>query len=544
MKKIVALLLAVLMVLSLAACGGGGGSTPAPSDSAAPASNSPSGGGSSSEPAASTEPAASGEPAAPGEIVSARDTIRVGITGDTGNLNATTSTFANVSFQYREPLFFTDQNGNPIWLLATGKEDLSDTEWLIHLREGVTFSNGSPFTAEDVMFSLERMLAGSGKMFIADIDLEKSEIVDDYTIILRLSRANMQQWGSMINVLIVDKETYDEDEAVTRPIGTGAYVVTDYVMNSHLYMKANENYWGGKPPIENLQYIIITEDAQALNAMQTGTVDTVNVPTQDVEYASTLSDFNMVSYYLRYSTDMQFNVTDQSIFNNLDARLAVCYAADREAMVNLAYFGCGDVLHFPVSQHMYDYDDSLADLHDIYSHGHDVELAKQYAEKAGLVGQTIRVITNGGSAFVTEAEILQANLKEIGVTVQIDNYDAASFFNVYYDPSMYDIAMFAHSSPQGYAAGLLAENPMWSENSFKGWDKYYDYVAFGEKVLATMDDAARKEMLREETEMFEEGVLWYGICDTTANVAVRKGLEGVEIFNSGTLLYKTWYWTE
>ncbi len=544
MKKIIALLLAVLMVLSLAACGGGGGSTPAPSDSAAPASNSPSGGGSSAAPAASTEPAASGEPAAPGEIVSARDTLRVGITGDTGNLNKATSTFANVSYQYRESLFTTDVNGNTVWLLATGKEDLSDTEWLIHLREGVTFSNGSPFNAEDVMFTLQYMIDKGSAFTVQDIDIENSEIVDDYTIILRLKNANFQQWGSLIQVLIVDKETFDEEESVTRPIGTGPYIVTDYVMNSHLYMKANENYWGGKPPIENLQFIIITEDAQALNSLQTGAVDVCSVPAQDVEYAKSLSDFNVMSYYLNYTSDLEFNITENSIMNNLDARLAVCYATDREAMVNLAYFGCGDVLHFPISQHMYDYDDSLADLHDTYARGYDLELAKQYAEKAGLVGQTIRVITNGSSAFVTQAEILQANLKEIGVNVQIDNYDAASYFSVAGDPTTHDMRVFAHSSPQNYAAGLLVENPMWSETTMNGWDKYYEYCDFGKKVLSTMDPAARTDMLREATTTLEDAVLWFGICDTMANVAVRNGLAGAQIFNSGSILYKTWYWTE
>lgn len=539
MKKVLALLLAAIMVLALSACGGNPADDPTPSSAD---TTSPTATATDDGPEVTDAPI--GNTGVPSGVVSAKDTLRIAVTGDTGNLNATKGTFAGVSYQFREPLFTTDYEGNTVWLLATGKEDISDTEWKISLRQGVTFSNGSPFTAEDVMFTLQNMFNTGNSMFIRDIDIEKCEIVDDYTIIIRLKTPNMQQWGSLVQVLIVDKETYDEAASVTRPIGTGAYIVTDYVMNSHIYMKANENYWGGKPPIENLEFVIMTEDAQFLNAMQTGTVDICIVPGQDVEFARTLTDFNMTQYYLNYTSDIQFNVTEHSIFNNLDARLAVCYATDRQAMLDLAYFGNGSLLHFPVSEHMYDYYDELADLHDVYKTGYNLEKAKEYAEKSGLVGQTVKIITNGSPAFVTQAEILQANLKDIGVTAIIENYDAASYFSIYMDPTAFDINIWAHSSPQNYAAGLLAENVMWCEAVYNGWDKYYEYCEFAAKVLATMNEEDRVEMLYDLTVMFEEGCLWYGICDTTANLATRVGLEGVTIFNSGTLLYKTMYWSE
>jgi peptide/nickel transport system substrate-binding protein len=478
----------------------------------------------------------------------ARDTIKVAIGGDNGTLvpASISGGFVGVVRQYMEVLVDFKADGEPVWVLATDIEEVSTEKWIIHLREGVTFSNGNKFDANDVWFTFEYYLSDPMRsMFLSCFDLENSKIIDDYTIEVALSSYSIQQMGSLSQVYILDAESFDEDDFVMNPIGTGPYVVDEYVINSHLYMKANENYWGEKPKIKNLHYIILNEDAQVVNAIQSGMVDVAAIPAQDLEFVKTLTDYNVETYYTVFAPTVSFNLTQNSIMNNLDARLAVCHALDRQAIVDLVYFGNAEVLDYPVSMHCIDYEPDLGNLHPTYSIGKDVERAREHAEKAGLVGKDIVAITNGGSQYVAEAEILQANMREIGVNVIINNYDAASYFSVSQDPTAYDVALYAAASPQGLAVGLLYEYVLWGAAQYReGWPEYDRYIELGAAAVANPDPVSRKEMLREMSQMFVDAVPWYGICDMMQGVAIHKDLRGVEFWNSGGMRFVEWYWAE
>jgi peptide/nickel transport system substrate-binding protein len=481
-----------------------------------------------------------------GAPVSARDTLNVAISGDSGTLvpSKIMGGFVGVIRQYMEVLVDFKADGTPVWVLATDIEEVSTSQWIIHCREGVTFSNGNAFDAKDVWYTFEYYLNDPmGANFLSCLDLANSKIVDDYTIDLALSSYSMQQMGSLSQIYILDAESFNEDDFVMNPIGTGPYVVDEYVINSHVYMKANPNYWGEKAKIENLRYKVLNEDAQVVNAIQAGSVDVSAIPAQDVGFVSDLPAYNVESYHTVFAATMSFNLNENSAMNDLDARLAVCYATNRQAMIDLVYFGNATMLDYPVSMYCLDYEPELGNLHPTYSVGRDLELAKQHAEKAGLVGKEIVVITNGAAAYMAEAEILQANLKDIGVTVKINNYDGASYMTVMQDPTKYDITLYAVASPQGYAVGMLYEYVMWSAASYAaGWDEYDKYLEIGAAAVANPDKEARKEMLAEMSQMFVDVVPWYGICDQTQAIAINKELAGAEFWNSGGMRFAEWYW--
>ena len=474
-----------------------------------------------------------------------KDTLNIAISGDNGTLipSKVMGTFVGIVRQYSEPLLDYTADGERVWCLATGIDGEDTTEWTIHLREGVKFSNGNEFDANDVMFTMQYYMTDPllASQF-SSLDLANSEVIDKYTFKLALSNYTAMLMGSLSQMYMMDEESFDEEDAVMNPIGTGPYVVTDYVINSHVDLKANENYWGEKAKIPNLHYKVLNEQSQIVNALQTKSVDVSAVPAQDLEFVKTLPDYSLESYYTAFTPTVEFNITENSVMNSLDARLAVCHAIDRQAMIDLVYFGNADLLNYPVSMHCYDYTDDLANLNETYSIGYDVELARQYAEKAGLVGKEITVITNGTADYVTEAEMLQLNLKEIGVSVKIVNYDTASYWSVAYDPTMYDIALYAASSPQRYAVGLLYEYVLWGKATKNGWPEYYEYLDLGAKAVANPDPEARKDMLKELSQMFVDAVPWYGICDQMNTVAVNKNLEGVELWNSGIMHYADWSW--
>jgi peptide/nickel transport system substrate-binding protein len=542
LRKSLALLLCCMMLFTLFACSktntaagpSDTGGSPAASPAASPAGS----------PADSQADSPADSPSS--APVSARDTLNISITGDNGTLvpASISGGFVGIVRQYMEVLVDFKADGTPVWTLATGIDEVSTSEWIIHCREGVTFSNGNKFDANDVWFTFEYYLSEPMRaFFLSCFDLEHSKIVDDYTIDLALKNYSIQQMGSLSQIYILDKESFNEDSFVTKPIGTGPYVVTDYVINSHVDMQANENYWGEKAKIKNLHFKVLNEDAQRVNAIESGIVDISAIPSQDIDYVKTLKGYQVNTYSSVFAPTIAFNLAESSVMNNLDARLAVCFATDRQAMINLVYFGYAEKLDYPVSMHCIDYEPRLGNLHETYSVGRDLDKAKEYAEKAGLVGKDVVVITNGSSQYATEAEILQANLKEIGVNVIINNYDAASYMTVAQDPTKYDITLYAVASPQGLAVGMLYEYVMWGAARYEsGWPDFKKYMELGAAAVANPDIESRRDMLLQMSQMFEDGVLWYGICDVLSGIAINEELGGVEFWNSGGMRYVDWYW--
>ena len=109
----------------------------------------------------------------------ARDTIKVAIGGDNGTLvpASISGGFVGVVRQYMEVLVDFKADGEPVWVLATDIEEVSTEKWIIHLREGVTFSNGNKFDANDVWFTFEYYLSDPMRsMFLSCFDLENSKL--------------------------------------------------------------------------------------------------------------------------------------------------------------------------------------------------------------------------------------------------------------------------------------------------------------------------------------------------------------------------------
>ena len=544
--KIIALILCLVMVFSLASCGG----KKADSDSA---SNTPSNTNTeekenntvdynvSNEGEGTTQDISEMEHS---DAVSARDTLTIATSGDNGTLNPSKiiGGFVGIVRQYMETLVDFNADGTMVYLLATDIEQ-SETEWIVHLREGVTFSNGNPFNADDVMFTLNYYCTDPtlGMTFGA-INLEGCEKIDDYTVKIALNTYSAMLIGSFSQFYLYDAESFDENDVVLNPIGTGPYKIEDYVINSHVDLVANENYWGEKPKIQHLHYKILNEDAQVVNALEAGEVDIAAVPAQDRDYVAGMSKYNSMSYYTVFTPTVQFNLYS-TVLDSVEARMAVCYALDRQAICDLVYFGNATVLDYPVSMHSLDYTEDLANLHDTYATGHDLEKAQEYADKAGIVGKTVTIITNGASTYVAEAEMLQSDLKKIGVEAKIVNYDSATYWTASADPNNFDIALYAAASPQCYAVGTIYEYVLWSPSVYGAWDRYQEYIDLGAQAVSNPDPEARKEYLKTMSEMFEEEIPWFGICDQMNTVAVNKDLAGVEIWNSGIMHLCDWYWT-
>ncbi len=530
MKKVLAILIVLCLAFGIVACGGG-----------------------SAKPDTSSKPATSEKDAPPEthaadtnkDAVSARDTLTVAVTMDIGTLNSREmwgGDFKTLSRMYSEPLLDFYANGDIRWLLATSL-DISDTQMIIHLREGVKFTNGSDFKANDVMFALQDY----AWLFFPMFDMENSRIIDDYTIEINLFYYDNTYIYSLPLMGIIDEETFDAEKNATAPVGTGPYIVTDYVVSSYVKMTRNDDYWGQPAKIKNLEFKVLNEDSQRVIALETNTADATSVPTQDLDYVKSLPGYETNITGGDTCKSIVFNITDQSCLNSTAARKAIAHAIDRNAIAKIVYFGYAEVPDWPLMTCCTDYDPSFGSLDPVFSaDAYNPELAKKFAEEAGLYGKEIRIVTDGTAEYVKMAELVEQYLKDIGLTATITNYDASSFLVIRENPETHDMWLGNISHPGlsgagGYQGNVRNTPYFWQYD----WEGSVEMKELCQKVIGLNDKEEIKATLLEITKLFEsESMLWYPMCQPERQNAYNSDLAGVEYMLLGGTYYNDWYWTK
>ena len=527
-RKFIALLLALALAFSMLA---GCGDSNKPSTDPTP--------GQSSTGGSDTGPGDTGS----GSANEGR-ALNLAISGDTGTLypNAASGGFVSLMYAFYEVLWDYTAEGEKQMILATDWEQISDIQYKLTIREGVKFSNGNPLTAEDVMFSMD-VCKDDPRFYlnVKAIDFDKTCVTGEYTMDVWYTEYDCTQDVSFSQLMILDKESFDLEALSMNPIGTGPYVVEDYVVNSHVICKANETYWGEQPNIDTITFKVINESAQIVNALETGDIDlATSIPVDDAEYVRSLG-YDVTSSYGGYAHTALYSLDPSSPLASKDARWAVSYAIDRESIAELLYKGLSSVPRFPTSEHTVDFEERFAGMSDIYATGYSVEKAKEYAEKAGLTGKTLRIITNGTGDYNTMAEMIQENLNSIGIDSTITSYDSATYFSIVMDESNFDIALFYLS-----CQSMMAVDVMKNYIDFipLGWhDELRDqYGALPTEAVPSADAQTRNELLYEGLKIFTDVDPWYAICEAITPRATSSELGGVEYMLAGTLHYNDIYW--
>ena len=511
MKKVIALILAALMLASLAACGGSTGDNNPPDTAGNTADDTP---GNTADNTTNTDTPDTSD-------AETSDTLNVAVTNDAGTLSPcqmTSTTFAIVC-QMMEPLWDVTTDGDVMMLLCESVDVVSDTQQTLHLRQGVTFHNGNPFTASDVLFSmkLHSTAGASGSPRVQTVDLEATNIIDDYTIDLHLLAPTIANWTVLSQCIIYDEESYDEANAATHPIGTGPYQLVHYVPNSEIKMERYDGYWGTPANAKYLNCKILAESSQRVNALETGLIDIANIATTDYEYVSGLDELSVVSNYTGNYLQMNFNFGPKSaIYKNADARRALVHATNCEAILNTVYLGLGKTMDCCVVDYCFDYEERYSNCSETYSLGYDVELAKSLAESSGLAGQTIDIMTNGTTENIRIAEMLQNMYSEIGVTVNIVNYDAATAWQLSYDlDADWDISIGTGITPNRRCGDLLVNGVRYSPamTAEEAFENNAEYLELAPLCMSLQDEQELSDMLYKMIKWYEDEVLSFALFD-------------------------------
>ena len=340
------------------------------------------------------------------------------------------TTTQRVVMQIADTLITVDDNMNYIPCLAEKYEVSSDgLTYKFYLRKGVKAHNGDELTSEDVAFTIERGKASAlvKKAFAA---IDKVECPDKYTVVMHLAYASPIQLAylSSPSTGIVNKRACAEmgDRAFGRkPIAYGPYKVIEWVSGDSVKLEAFQDYWSGKPAIDNAIFKIYTDSNTAAIALQNGQVDVVlDVSTADVKSLETRENVkvytgdSLIAYHLHMNCK-------RKIFEDVRVRQAMNYAVDTQAIIVSCFDSVGATTMDSFIPKM-----SLAERPDAGNYTYDPEKAKQLLSEAGYAdGFSCKILVTSG---VQEkmAQVLKAYLAMVNVDLQIEVFEWSTLLSV------------------------------------------------------------------------------------------------------------------
>lgn len=539
-SKFISLALTAAMVLSLAGCGSSDSAESAPAESGTETT-------ASGETANSTEE--STQTAASGEKI-----VNIGVTDSLGSINpfVIDQTFINkyaVDLQFL-PLVEFDENLNFEYILADSITTEDNKNFVVHINDDATWSDGNPITAYDVEYSFLRLaspivanatlvynvfegVGDDGFVEEGATGVSGVQVIDDKTIQFTtkepMSMITFQSaYACYLHTMpkhVIEK--FSEAELTTQDwfnhpdVVSGPFMVTDYDTDHYISYVANKNYWKGAPKIDKLN-IKIVDSSQVYSGLQSGEIDVThhtmtNIPQEDMESIEALDNVNVV-----YGSP----VTNQSVFiqteNIPDVRVrqALVYAIDRQKIVDELLKGHGEVVEGFLSSASPYYDDSIT------PYGYDPEKAKELLAEAGWDGsQTLRFFVNSGDGtFVNAAQVMVAQWAAVGIKVEVQTVDLATLMSMA-GSTDYDLFAVQYTYPPIDPSVDIA----WLLSGAESWTGYSDPSideALG-KVGTTEDIAGLKELYATIDKKVQEDVPMFSAYIISAQGAVSKRLTNV-----------------
>ena len=429
----------------------------------------------------------------------------------------------------------TDEKGNVVGDLVEKWEASADQRtWTFTLREGVTFSNGDPFTAEAAVkafrYYLDEGTATQEKNKISMITDVAAP--DDRTVVLTLSEPIATLPAGIVWVKMLDVDglaTIDKE-----PIGTGPYTVSTFTPDDSVTLVRNDRYFGDKPALDKITIVKAAESTAAVTGLRSGDIDVLwSVPPGDVAGLDGGGDISLVrpdnpSQWPSWEVD-----TTSPPFNDVRARQALAYATDRQAILDAAYSGQGIVS--PTNNALGEANPWFGG--DLTDYSYDLDKAKKLFADAGVTeGSTLTWWGIAGQypEWNTSGEILQASLKKIGITLKIDNNDIGTWVDSFYPAGKsfpgYIVPNFQSTPPEPayslnfYLPGRCECN--WASPAFT--------QAF-QGAIAEPDEKARKEKWATVQEIVNREVPLIVPLQSTVVSATGSKVSGVWVEGGGQL---------
>jgi peptide/nickel transport system substrate-binding protein len=446
--------------------------------------------------------------------------------------------------------------------LALSWRNVDPLTWEVKLRPNVKFHDGSPFTAEDVVFSLRRppTIPNSPASFAPSVaGIASMEIVDPLTLKITSKSPDPRLIEEAGRVYIVSKKaaegaTNDMFNKGTAAIGTGPYKFVDWTPGATMNLIRNEDYFGRKPDFQRVQVRFITNAGARVAALKSGDVHLIDtVPPNfvadlknDSKLAVTETD-SLTLIYLAldsardkspYVTDIDGKPLDRNPLKDVRVRRALSMMIDRPQLVARVLSGSGTPASQIVPEGVFGYDPELKPT------AYDLEGAKKLLAEAGWEKGFGITLFGSNDRFLNDANVIQTvgQLFARG-GIKINGVQALPYavFARNATEGQYSIFQFSIGTTSGEASSSLnsvlhtpdAERGLGGNNRTRYSNKAYD--ALLEQGLAEFDPVKREKLLRDATKIAFGDVAIVPIYWTRLAWATRAGLVYVAQRDEGTL---------
>jgi peptide/nickel transport system substrate-binding protein len=405
------------------------------------------------------------------------------------------------------------------------------------LKEGIQFHGGyGELTADDVKFSYER-IAGLTKpkiesAYSADwAALEVVEVNDKYsgTIVLKEPFAPLMTTTLPVQAgQIVSKKAVEErgERFGTEPIGTGPYEFVEWQRNQHVLLRQFAEYGGAaeyveKPPWKEIRFVVIAEDNPTAIALETGELDFAVLATTEVSRFQENADFEVIEKTTLNYNWIGMNVEHENL-KDKNVRLAVINGIDVPSIIEAAFDGRWTRATAIIPPGM-----PLGHWEDAPVYERNLEQAQEYLAQAGAEGLQLEMtVSDGEEGAATVAEIVQANLNEVGFDVQVVVQEGGVFgLN---EPE-------ANAKKQLFYTGFTTNpDPSWSTVWFTcdqvgvwNWMSWCndEYSRLDREAARETDEQKRTEMYIRMQELMDEDAVALWVAWPTEILAARKGIK-------------------
>ncbi len=438
-----------------------------------------------------------------------------------------------------DPLVWTDSDLNPIpWLATewtTSEDGLTTT---FTLRDGVTFSDGSPLTAEDVQVTFERVMALQAGPSFLFAQGTQAEAVDDRTVVFRTAQPDayllphLTKLG-IVSSAAVEEHSTDEDPWATawfdeNSAGSGPYVLGEWQKGVQLTMEKNEDWWKGWEPgsIDTVIDRFVPETSARIQMVEQGTADFASSwPATDALRVGEEDGFTLESVPTFEIEPMFFLNTQKAPFDNQLVRQAAQLAFDYDSIVEY-YQGEATIPGGPLPG---DYPGASG----FPAYAQDVEQAKDLIEQSGvdLSAHPVRfLLPSGYDSFSVGATVFQESLEAIGFDVEIQQMPFAQVISAYSDPATAGESSVIISSPYTTDPTIFLGN-FYLPGATYNWSLYNNpqVAELIDQARTSTDTAVSESALQKAESLIRDDApaIWAGRPNTL--VAMPDYVKGYEM---------------
>ncbi|MEV7025456.1 ABC transporter substrate-binding protein, partial [Kitasatospora sp. NPDC093558] len=441
-------------------------------------------------------------------------TLKVGALGkasattrDPHGTQANESDYLIISLLYDTLTVPGDKTNTAPRLAASWKPSEDLKTWRFTIADGAKFHDGTPVTAEDVVWSLKRLRnTPSGKSRLPGIQPEGIGAEDAKTVVLVSDYPNAElPLLTRLTTFVLKKDT--KDDAVAGAPGTGPFKL-DWYRDGNARLVRNDDWYGGKPPLDAIEVRLFESPQAMANALLAGQIDVAsNVGAVAARTAESRKDVQV----LRRPNDMAMPIvmrTADGPFADPKVREALRLAVDRDAMVKQILSGYGSAANDILGTGDPGY------AKDIPQRGRDLAKAKQLLADAGFdTGKTYDLITTDDiSGLAESATLFATQVREAGVKINVVKQDS----KVFWDATWLKAPLYTSYWGTNDSVVFLASKTMLSDAGMNetGWNE----PSFDEtyrKAMGTADQAERTKLLHQlqEIEYAKSGYLLWGMAD-------------------------------